>query len=70
MTTIGTKEVIRGIQNGTVTKVIVAKNCPDYILERLKRAKHDIAIEVFPGDQKELATHFGKPFFAAVVGVQ
>ena len=63
------KEVVRGIQQGRVSQVIVAKNCPAFIIEKVKHAKSDIAIETFAGDQNELGTRFGKPYFTAIVGL-
>ncbi len=63
---IGAKEISKGIKNGTVKKVVVAKNCPKQLVEKLGNVK----IEVFDGDQAQLGTKIGKPFPVAMVGIQ
>ena len=63
-TVIGAKEIRKGIKAGKVKKVIVAKNCPKNIIDKLGNVK----VEVFDGDQTQLGTKLGKPFPVAMVG--
>lgn len=63
---IGPREIAKAIDAGKVKTVIAAKNCPDYLIEKIKSKK--VKVEVFEGDQKELGTKLGKPFHVAIVG--
>ena len=63
---IGTKEIKNGIKAGKVKKVVVAKNCPKMLVEKLGNIK----VEVFDGDQSQLGTKLGKPFPVAMVGLK
>lgn len=62
--TIGARAISRGIKSGTVKKVVVAKNCPKNLVEKLGNVK----VEVFSGDQVQLGTKLGKPFPVAMAG--
>lgn len=64
---IGTKEVVKSIKSGKVKRVIVAKNCPQHLIDRVKSAGK-VPIEVFDGSQQEFAIRLGKPFPIAVAG--
>lgn len=66
---IGIKEIVKDIKAGQIKKVIVAKNCPDFLIERIQKAGK-VEIEKYEGDQIQLATKLGKPFPIAVVGVK
>ena len=61
---IGTREIVKNINSGKIKKVIVAKNCPDFLKEQIKKA----TIEIFDGDQQQLGTKLGKPFPVAMIG--
>ncbi len=61
---IGAREIKKAIGEGKVKKVIVANNCPDFLLERLG----NIDMQRFEGDQKDMGTKLGKPFAIAMVG--
>ena len=61
---IGAKEIAKGVKNGTIKKVVVAKNCPKSAAEKLGNVK----IDMFEGDQTQLGTKLGKPFPVAMVG--
>jgi ribosomal protein L30E len=65
---IGAREVVKGIENGVVKKVLVASNCPDFILKKMEKHSSKVTIERFSGDQAQLGTKVGKPFPVAVVG--
>ncbi len=68
---IGTERTIKLIMNGKVKKVIVAKNCPEHIRNRLEYYSKIYNIEIFEfdGDNKDLGTFCGKPFSIAVLGI-
>ncbi|MEM7819290.1 MAG: ribosomal L7Ae/L30e/S12e/Gadd45 family protein [Candidatus Aenigmatarchaeota archaeon] len=66
---IGTREIIKGIKNGNIKRIIVANNCPDFLIEKLSNFK-DVKIERFDGDQSQLGTKVGKPFPVAMVGYE
>lgn len=65
---IGTREVIKAIKNGVVKKVLIASNCPEFIIKQFENMKSGVVIEKFAGDQSQLGTKVGKPFPIAVVG--
>ena len=62
--TIGFREIMKGIKSGKIKKVVVAKNCPKNLVDSLG----NVRIEVFDGDQAQLATKLGKPFPIAMAG--
>lgn len=64
---IGTKEIVKGIKDGKISQVVIAKNCPDFLIKRIKNAGCS-NIVVFEEDQKGLGTKLGKPFAVACVG--
>jgi ribosomal protein L30E len=61
---IGTREIAAAIKKGNVKKVVIASNCPEFLLEKIGKTK----IEKFDGSQKDLGTKLGKPFAVAMVG--
>lgn len=61
---IGAREISKGVKSGVVKKVVVAKNCPKHLIEKLGNVK----VEIFNGDQTQLGTKLGKPFPVAMVG--
>ena len=63
---IGTKEVASAIRSGRVKRVVVANNCPDFLVKKLGKVK----VETFDGDQRDLGTKLGKPFAVAMVGYE
>jgi ribosomal protein L30E len=67
---IGTREIIRGIEQGKVKKVLIASNAPSEIKEKLNKLSEEkgVKIELFDGDELKLATKHGKPFPVACVG--
>lgn len=66
---IGTREVVKGIKSGKVKRVIVAKNCPDFLVEKAEGAGK-VVIEKFDGNQNEFAIRLGKPFPIALAGFE
>ncbi|MBI5346982.1 MAG: ribosomal L7Ae/L30e/S12e/Gadd45 family protein [Candidatus Aenigmarchaeota archaeon] len=63
---IGFREVARGFKSGKIKQVVVAKNCPKKIISHFP----EDMVQVFDGDQKQLGTRLGKPFFVAVIGFE
>ncbi len=61
---IGAREIKKAIGEGKVKKVVVASNCPEFLIERLG----NIAMQKFEGDQKDMGTKLGKPFAIAMIG--
>lgn len=61
---IGTKEVVKAINTGKVKHVVVASNCPEFLIKKIQ----DVKLEKFEGDQKMLGTKLGYPFPVAMVG--
>ena len=64
--TIGTRQIAIAVKSGKIKRVIVANNCPDFLIEKVKSA----VLQRFDGDQKELGTKLGKPFPVAAVGYE
>jgi large subunit ribosomal protein L30e len=62
--TLGFREIVKAIKAGKVKKVVVAKNCPKNMVEKLG----NVHIETFDGDQIQLGTKLGKPFPVAMAG--
>ncbi len=62
--TLGFREIVKAIKAGKVKKVVVAKNCPKDMVEKLGK----VQIEVYDGDQVQLGTKLGKPFPVAMAG--
>ncbi len=66
---IGTKEVIRAAKAGKVKLIVVASNCPDFLIEKATGSQlGSVKIKKFTGDQADLGTRLGKPFPVAMVG--
>jgi ribosomal protein L30E len=63
---IGMRKIIKHIKAGKLKKVMVAKNCPEFLIKKLG----NIEIEVYNGDQIQLGTKLGKPFPIAMVGIK
>ena len=61
---IGTREIIKNINSGAVSRVLVASNCPENIIKKFS----GVPVEKFNGDQRQLGTSVGKPFPVAAVG--
>lgn len=63
---IGVREIAKAINAGKVKRVIIAGNCPDFLLNKISGA----VIEKFDGNQKQLGTKLGKPFAVAMAGYE
>ena len=65
--TIGAREISKKIAEGRIKSVVVAKNCPKTLIERLPR---NAQVKVFDGNENELGTKIGKPFPVSMVGYE
>ena len=63
---IGTKEIAKALKDGKIKKIVIASNCPDFLVEKLGNT--DVSIERFSEDESQLGTKLGKPFPIAMVG--
>ncbi len=61
---IGARTIAKAVHDGKVRHVVVASNCPDFLIEKLGKVR----VEKFEGNQRELGTKLGKPFAVAMVG--
>ena len=64
---IGAREIAKNIKESKIKKVLVASNCPEFLIKKIKQAVKT-EIEKFDGDEKKLGTKIGKPFPVAMVG--
>lgn len=69
---IGTREIIKAAKAGKVKLVVIASNCPQFLVDRVLSSTAGIAIQVkkISGDQADLGTRLGKPFAVAMAGYQ
>lgn len=65
---VGAREIEKAAKSGKIKHVIVASNCPDFLLSRFQSLS--IKIDRFEGDQAQLGTKLGKPFPVAMVGFE
>ncbi len=64
---IGSKRTIKALKDGKAKMVIVAKNCPEEVLEIIKR--YDVKTVTFSGTNMELGAICGKPFSVAALAI-
>ncbi|MBD3318361.1 50S ribosomal protein L30 [Candidatus Woesearchaeota archaeon] len=68
---IGTDRVLKGVREGTITKVIAAKNCPEETLKELAHYKKLTTIDIEHSDltNEQLGVLCKKRFSIALIGV-
>ncbi len=64
---IGSKRTIKALKEGRAKMVIVAKNCPEEVLEVIKR--YDVKTITYNGTNMELGAICGKPFSVAALAI-
>lgn len=64
---IGTREIVKSINTGKVKRVIAAKNCPEFLTQKIPES---VVLQIFDGDERELGIKIGKPFPVAMVGYE
>lgn len=69
---LGMKSNIKAIRKASVSKVYLAKNCPEVIVEDIEHfaSLAGVAVERLTINCDELGTMCKKPFFVSVVGVK
>jgi ribosomal protein L30E len=65
---IGTKTIAKGIKSGKIKTVVVSKNTPKALIDKLN--SKNVKIKFFAGDEREMATKLGKPFPIAAIGYE
>lgn len=67
---IGAREIQKGIANGSVNHIIIASNCPDWLINKITAdgKASTTKIEKFSGNERELGTLLGKSFAIAMAG--
>ncbi len=64
---IGWKETYKKAKKGEIDTVVIAKHCPEKIVNKFKELKN-VKIEFLDVTQEQLGTMLGKPFYVAVAG--
>ena len=65
---VGAREIAKAAKEGKIRHIIIASNCPDFLVARLEGT--GARIERFDGDEQQLATKLGKPFPIAMAGFE
>ena len=68
---VGTKRTIKGIRKGTVSKVLLAKNAPEPIVEDIEHycKLTEVEVETLDIECDELGVVCKKPFMISVVSI-
>jgi len=64
---IGSKRTIKALRDGKAKMVIVARNCPEDVLETIK--KFEVKTITYDGTNMELGAICGKPFSVAALAI-
>jgi len=64
---LGSKRTIKALKSGEAKIIVVAKNCPEEVLEEIK--KFDVPVLVYSGTNMELGALCGKPFSVAAMAI-
>jgi len=64
---IGSKRTIKALRDGKAKMVIVARNCPEDVLETIK--KFEVKTVTYDGTNLELGAICGKPFSVAALAI-
>ncbi len=64
---LGSKRTIKAARDGKAKLIIVARNCPEEVMDELK--KFDTKIVTYDGTNMELGAICGKPFSVAALAV-
>jgi len=67
---IGSKEVIRALLRKELTKILVARNCPEDIKGRLRSLAGDVALITLEENNEQLGELCKKSFSVATVGIK
>ncbi|WP_456371120.1 50S ribosomal protein L30e [Geoglobus sp.] len=64
---VGSKRTIKAVRDGKAKLVIVARNCPEEVLEKLRQ--YDVRVITYDGTNMELGAICGKPFSVAALAI-
>jgi len=64
---LGSKSTLKSLRKGEAKAVVVASNCPEEVVEEIKR--YNVKILVFNGTNMELGALCGKPFSVAAMAI-
>ncbi len=64
---LGSKRTLKALENGEAKLVVVANNCPEDVLERIKR--YNVPVITYKGTNMELGALCGKPFSVAAMAI-
>jgi len=64
---LGSKRTIKAVRDGKAKLVVIAKNCPKEVMEKLKN--YDVKMVTYDGTNMELGAICGKPFSVAALAV-
>ncbi|MAH42488.1 hypothetical protein CL614_02065 [archaeon] len=64
---IGIKSILKNVKDGKISKIVVASNCPQELIDRVLSVSK-VEIEKFEDNQRKLGTSIGKPFPVAMIG--
>ncbi len=65
----GANESIKALKGGKAAQVVVSKNCPTDVRDRIKSASPEAVVMEFDGNAVELGIFCGKPFSIAVLAI-
>lgn len=66
----GANESIRALKSKKVSQIIVSRNCPADVKDRIKAASSEAVVIEFDGNAAELGIFCGKPFSIAVLAIK
>ncbi len=64
---IGSRQIAKGVKKGDLKKIVVASNCPEWLIEKIKAAG-PAELFRFSSDEREFGTRLGKTFPVAAAG--
>ena len=66
---LGTQRTLKELMKGSLARVFISANCPDYVREKLKFLCGSVSVEVLeiPNSNEELGVIAKKPFLISVL---
>ncbi len=65
----GANESVRALKKNKAIQIVVSKNCPADVKDRIKSASSEAVVIEFDGNAAELGIFCGKPFSIAVLAI-
>ncbi len=66
----GANESIRALKKNKAVQIIVSRNCPANVKDRIKAASSETVVMEFDGNAAEFGIFCGKPFSIAVLAIK